>query len=502
MALPTPTLTIPKLMPGGFGDRGPVGEMKRIVTLVDRGAFEEYVYPRTETATKFQPMSGQTYHNFTQDVAVWPFSGSPAWGQRITFSVPWPWQADFLNWIALRLKPLSWMPPSAQSHIGPEVADWEPTDSANFWVWAASLGTAAIARAEMEVDGVIIESFSGDWLNVWNKTLHGCTEAVAYDDAVYGSADPATQPKYGFQVGDDGYVYCYLPFWFSKHPNTAFPLVSCSGPDTVRFHITLRPFHEVVAKLATPAADCRDSPLNTNFTVRDYSFPFFYTRIIPNARSVPGFESADLVCGITNIDGPLREGYIKDAHEILMEPVVETSFGEPLKYVVNTGAADTIKVQLPLTIANGPIRQLVFFLRRKAATELWRDWTNYSATLAAEADPVWNPVRPMLVRAQLQVGTAVWADEDERWWRAAGDVILPGGVRAYGNYVYAYNFADRPADFSPSGSLNASRADMRLLLTVAPPGGAADGEWSVHVFVVGTNWIRFQAGLANLVFMD
>ena len=102
----------------------------------------------------------------------------------------------------------------------------------------------------------------------------------------------------------------------------------------------------------------------------------------------------------------------------------------------------------------------------------------------------------------LSYQEAVWADEEERWWRAQGDILLPGGIRAYGNYIYCYNFAEKPADFSPSGSLNASRVDMRLLLTVAPPGGAEDLEWSVHVFYVGTNWIRFQNGLANLVFMD
>ena len=492
-----PTLPMPSVMPGSFGNKGPVGEMKRIVTLVDRGEFEEFVYPRAETATKFQPVA-QTYHNFTQEVATWSFSGSPAWGQRITFSVPWPWQGDFLNWIALRLKPLSWMPPDARLHIGPDLRDWIVTDPSNFWVWAASLGTAAIARAEMEVDGVIIESFSGDWMNVWNKTSHGCGEGAAYDDTLYTSYNPSN-PAFGFQVNDDGNIYCYLPFWFSKHQNTAFPLVSCKGPDTVRFHITLRPFHEVVRKMDT-LATCTESPLGTSFTVRDFTFPFYHIKPVQNGRSIPGFENADIVCGISNIDGTMRDAYMKAPHEILMESVVETDFAEPLKYVVNTGATDTVKIQLPLTVANGPIRQLLFFLRRKVAVTAWRDWTNYSATLTAHLDPIWNPSRPLLARAQLQVGTAIWADEDERWWRAAGDVLLPGGVRAYGNYIYCYNFAEKPAEFSPSGSLNASRVDMKLNLTVSPP--ALDSEWTVSVFIVGTNWIRFQNGLANLVFMD
>jgi hypothetical protein len=186
----------------------------------------------------------------------------------------------------------------------------------------------------------------------------------------------------------------------------------------------------------------------------------------------------------------------------MMSPVVETTFAEPLKYVVNKSAEDTIRIGLPLTMANGPIQQLVFFLRRNASTQLWNDWNNYGAVLINDIDPVWNPEKPLLVSAQLLVGTAVWADQDERWWRAEGNIKLPGGIRGYGNYIYAYNFAETPADFNPSGSANASRVDMRLNLTVAPPGGATDGEWSVSVFLIGRNWIRFQNGLANLLFSD
>jgi len=481
-----------------FKGKGPVGELKKIVSLVDRTDFDEFVYDKAGSETLFQA-EVKPYHNFIQESVVWTFQGNPSWGQRITFSVPWPWQGDFLNWIALRLKPASWLPPDAYAHIGPDYGDWVPTDPDEFWIWANSLGSAAIAHAEMEVDGVTIEEFSGDWINVWNKGAHTASKAAPYDDTMYASY--AQQTLQNFQVSDDGYIYCYLPFWFSKFVKSAFPLVSCSGPDTVRFHITLRPFNEVVRKLNAPVA-CDETLLSKSFVVRDYSFPFKKLTTITNAIAAPAFEVADILCGISSIDGPLREAYIHKPHEILMSPVVETSFNEPLKYLVNVTGDNTIKIQLPLTQANGPIKHLAFFLRRKANVDQWRDYNNYSATIASESDPTWNPYKPLLLHAQLQVGTAVWADQEERWWRAAGDILLPGGVRAYGNYIYCYNFADKPAEFSPSGSVNASRADMRLLLTVAPPGGASDLEWSVHVFFVGTNWMRFQNGLANVVFMD
>jgi len=476
----------------------PVGEIKKIVSLIDRSDFDEFVYPPNASKTKFRP-ENEPYHNFTQEVATWTLQGSPNWGQRITFSVPWPWQGDFLNWIALRLKPLSWLPGDTAELIGPNSQTYYPLEPENLFIWAKSLGTIAIELAEMEVDGVIIESFSGDWINTWNKMNHSVTTGVAYDDGIYNSyTKPGTN---NVLASEDGYVYCYLPFWFAKHVNTAFPLISSSGPDKIRFHITLRPFSEVIRKLSAQLT-CNETPLGTTFQVRNYAYPFRKFETIAVGYGAPGFQTADLVCGISQIDGELREAYINQVHEIMMEQVVETRFAEPIKYITNTSIGNTIKIQLPITTANGPIRQLIFFLRRNATVQEFNDWNNYSAVLENEYSPTWNPYRPLLVHATLMVGTAVWADQPERWWRATGNMPLPGGIRGYGNYIYAYNFAEKPADFDPSGTLNPDRVDMKLSLVVAPPGGSSDAEWTVSLFVVGTNWIRFQNGLSNLLFMD
>lgn len=476
----------------------PVGELKKLVSLVDRGAFDEYVFPQNSMKTVFRP-DNKPYHVLTQETAIWTFAGSPNWGQRMTFSVPWPWQADFMTWIALRLKPNSWLPAEAYNRIGPNRTDFVPTDSDNFYVWAKSLGTIAIERADLEIDGVVVESFSGDWINVWNKLYNGISTGAAYDDGVYNSNTSLS--VFNILPSEDGYVYCYLPFMFSKRINTALPILSSRGPDTIRFHITLRPFSQVIRKLTNPL-DCNETPCGKTFTVRDYSYPYRKNTDIVIPLGVPSFETADILCGVSNVNDTLRKAYIERPHEILVSPVVETRFSEPLKYVTNRSTGTGIHVSLPLTEANGPIRQILFFLRRNASVSMFNDWNNYSAVLDNELDPVWNPSRPLLHRAQLQVGTAIWADEPERWWRAAADVVLPGGIRGFGNYIYGYNFAEKAAEFSPSGSVNASRVDMKLNLTVAAPSGTADGEWTVSVFLVGHNWLRYQNGIANMVFMD
>jgi hypothetical protein len=185
--------------------------------------------------------------------------------------------------------------------------------------------------------------------------------------------------------------------------------------------------------------------------------------------------------------------------ELLMNPVVVHTFSEPLTYVSGVQGLDTIKITLPLEI-NGATRQLLWFLRRKAVTE-FNDWTNYSAVLENERDPIWNPVAPLLVRAQLQVGTAVWVNQEERWWRQRGGLKERGGIRTSGAYIYAYSFGTRPDLWRPTGSIDVDRVDVRLQLDVKPPGGITDGEWEVVVLSVSQNWLRFQKGLAGLVFM-
>jgi len=474
----------------------PIGEIKTLLSLVDRTDFDEFVYPADCSGTVFQPVVSP-YVQYVQESTVWPFSGRPDWGQRVTFEVPWPWEADFLHWIAVRLQPMSWLPPDVQRNIQNGV--YFIYDPASMWIWASSLGTAAIALAEMEVDGVVVERFSGDWLTVWNKTHHTVSEGVAWDE-LYGSTPPPS--PLDFTPSEDGYVYCMLPFWFTKFLNTAFPLVSCSGPRRVRFHITLRPFADVVRKVGAPKA-CKETPLGSSFCCRDWRYPYNQGVEVKISAATPGFSGADMICGISQLDTVAREPYITKPHEIMMNPVTESVFSEPLKYVVNRGEGGVVTIKLPLTDANGPLKQIYFFIRRTDAITNYNDWTAFGATLPAEGDPVFAPPAPLLQHAQLMVGTAVFADEDEEWWRSAGNVVLPGGIRGYGNYIYAYNFAEKPMDFSPSGSVNAGRADLWLTLTVAPPFvGGKSVEWTVSVFFVSTNWMRFENGLANQVFSD
>lgn len=552
-----------------------VGEIKKLVTLVDRGDADEYFYPIDSTHTVFQ-QNFKHYHNFSQETIELPYTGAADWGQRITFTMPYPWLGDSLSWIAIRFSPNTWLSDKAVRGLSNPDSQrrWNYNDISGAWMWTSGLGSSAIELVEMEVNGVVVEKWSGDWINVWQRLFLDSSRSAGWNDSVAGSInkqiysstdgkvfydnpsgesapintnmiDPAdnspiiedfakippltgytavTRKTYLDSVNstanriianrhtntidnlttlmptEDGSVYAYFPFWFARYKNAAFPMTSIQGDGNLRFHITFRKFADVIRKVVNPR-ECGETMLGKPIVLSDNSSIYPTPFIEPVMTSAPDLKDAALVCGVVHLDGALRESYLKLAHEALVEPVLNISFSEPLKYVINTGESDTIKVSLPLDAINGPVREIIWFLRRKAAYK-FNSWNNYGAFLEDEVDPDFNPQRSLLVKAALRVGSVVWADQDELWWRSRGALTHPGGIQAMRSYIYAYNFAEDPTKFGPTGSINGSRVPIRLDLTVRPPEGVDNEEWEVQVFVLSNNWMRFENGLAELVFKD
>jgi len=553
----------------------PVGELKKLVSLVDRGDADEFLYPAANERTVFQ-QDFKPYHNFSQETIELPYTGAANWGQRITFTMPYPWLGDCLSWIAIRFSPNTWLSDKTVIGLSNPDADkrWNYNDISGAWLWASGLGSSAIELVEMEVNGVVIERWSGDWINVWQKTFLDPSRSAGWSDSVAGTVnkqifssaggaafydnpsgeaapintnmiDPATpnlveptpdvsayfagqnpalyatylQAVFTQQSQiianrktntfdnlltlsptEDGSVYAYFPFWFARHKNSAFPMTSIQGEGNLRFHITFRKFSDVIRKVAV-SRSCDETMLGKTIilTNNDTLEPEPFNENVTHAA--PNLKDAALVCGVVHLDNSLRESYLKLPHETMMEPVLNIPFSEPLKYAINTGDSDKITVILPLDAINGPVREIIWFIRRKAAYK-FNSWNNYGAYLEDEVDNDYNPQRPLLSKAVLRVGSVVWADQEELWWRSRGALSHPGGIQLIQSYIYAYSFAENPSKFGPTGSINGSRVPLRLELTIDPPTNVDDKEWEVQVFVLSNNWMKFQNGIAEVVFKD
>ena len=279
-----------------------------------------------------------------------------------------------------------------------------------------------------------------------------------------------------------------------------FPLIACRS-GTMRVRVTLKKFNEVVRNISGNRESCEDSPIGKNIRVIDRTNSNAEITI-PAYKVEPKLNNIQLLSRGFFIDGPYREMILREPFERPFKEIQQFDFTEPLKYVVNKNGNDMITVQLPLE-ANGPVEEIVWFLRRKAAITLNNDWTNYSSTLEKDYDFTFGPLEPLMISGKIQANGIDVIQQDEAWFRSHIARAHKSGKTSYDKFVYGYSFARQPGEHDPTGTINASRLNsLRLTLNVKPPGGSSDTEWEVHVFVYAYQWVRFGNGICNKVFID
>lgn len=495
--------------------------MKRLVDLVDRGPEDDWFFPSSAAETLFRSTWPVT-HNAVPEVVEVGYLGAAGWGRRITVPLRARETGDLLSWLCVRIRPRSWLGADLESRV--LAGTWDYADPSGAWCWAASLATAAIAKVEWEIGDTLIESWGGEWMDVWSRLRLDGGRAPVWDADIYGQR-PATQlregagPGAGLLPSEDGYIYCWLPLSFLRRPQTAFPMAALGEGSEMRVHITFRPFAEVVRRRAQPRTTPDEVPLGETLTMLDVTGPTPVPWQVRLPTAVPEFDDATVFAGVVQLEDPLRSGYMREPLEMLYEPVRHMVFDVADKQAV-AGVPTTL--QLRLTELNGPIRELAFVLRRKGVWG-YNEWTNYGAllenALVATIPEVGVRVprqEPMLTRGRLWVDNAVWREETEQWWRVEYGLEHRGGVRAAAGVVYGFVLGDAARwtvdDLQPAGTVNASRAELRLELEVLPPeptpaemedceAGGRSG-WEVHVFGVGLNWMRFVGGVVGPLFQD
>ena len=483
--------------------------IKRTVDLVDRAPEDEFFTPQASNSTLFHHTRTPA-HNVVQEIVDLGYRGNAAWGQRITVNLRRSESGDIVQWLCLRLTPRSWLPSDVEESI--RVGDWDYADTSGAWTWASSLATQAIQRVEFESGDTLLEAWGGEWMDVWSRIGMDVGRAATWDADIYGQMPPwalrdvgrpawtATRPT------EDGHVYCWLPLALFRHPRTGLPLLSIEEKtQEVRVHITLRPFADVVRRRAVVRATPCEVPLGSTQVFLDVTggTPIPWVRTLD--VNVPGFEEVSVLAGVIHTDGARRTSLMRMPQELLFEPVSHAQFDNPGMGVTGDGCV-TVTMNLTLTTLNGPIREIVWFLRRKGVWA-YAESTNYGALLedalvATATTPLTQ--RPLMTKARLRVDNATWREEDEVWWRMEYGLGKRGGVRAAGGMVYGFSFGEAarwsPDSLQPAGTINGSKVDVRLDIDVdaslAPEG------WEVHVFGVGVNWLRFTSGQAGLLFSD
>ena len=297
---------------------------------------------------------------------------------------------------------------------------------------------------------------------------------------------------------NNGFISCILPFSFQRiRLRNGFPLISCKE-GTVRIAITLRPFFECVRIASGLRTSCEETPLGKSF-VFNVAGAIPSTKTIVASSTIPQFQDARLVTYGVLLDGKLRTAALRAPFERLFREVQTFYFSEPKKYLVNVPKHGVVNLQLPIEV-NGPCEEIVWFIRRKAVS-INNEWTNYSNRIEEEYEPTYRPLQSMLQHASIQLDGSPLIEAEGDYFRRDVAKRHKGGIVPYNNFVYGYCFSTNPGFQNPSGWLNTSRSnDVRIRLSIKPPGGSEDLEFEVTVYCISLNWVRFENGIANKVF--
>jgi hypothetical protein len=485
-----------------YGTKTPRGQATTLLDLVSRDDQDGLFFPLMTSITRFYRGELKQTIPFSSVLREFTFLGPAELGQRFTFEINSLDCGDLLQGLFIQVQMPSWFTRLEQQFISSN--RYQYTNPSEVWTYINSLGTSLLEEATLEVDDQVLERITGDACAVVSVLFPELNTQVggASAEGRYSIADIKAWPPTRIFPTEDGWITLPLAFSLMRERlQETFPLLACRD-GTIRVRVTLKRFDQIVRIASGARASCTDTPMNKTFRFYDTGIIGRPIRPVTTAQYPPDLRNIQLLTYGVLVDGPYRDSLYHKPFERGYREIQQFDFTEPMKYVLNKTGSDTITIQLPLE-ANSPVEEILWVLRRKAAITLNNDWTNFSATLEKDYNPTFAPLVPLLSNAKIQANGIDIISKNEEWFRSHISRAHKGGKVSYDAFVYGYSFAARPSEHNPSGTMNASRlSSLRLTLDVKPPGGVDDTEWEVIVFVFGFQWLRFENGICNKVFID
>ncbi len=374
------------------------------------------------------------------------------------------------------------------------------SDNTYRFQWIKNVAQYMIYSYSIRVDTTLVDQGYGEWMDVWNDLTMTSSQKAVFDRMtgnVLEFTNPvALQPKVIIENNQISYVYypvasstqpsirgrrffVPLPFWFTKNPSLAFPLVALQYQN-VDITLELRSIEELY--------QIYDSVTNKYYSPQGY-------------RSLPGKSNA-----VVSIDRFTAFGG-NGPRTIDLDAYLECNFvflDEHERRVVGTQGLDyTIEriyrsehdgvrsnATLDLVLSN-PVKELVFITRR-SDSHLYNTWANLTA-----GNPE-DTTRPILQSAKLLWnGLERFEEKPAAYFNQIQSIQYHTGSPREG--IYPYSFALYPEKTVPSGQFNASKVN-RVQLYVTTTDNTE--EYVFIVYAVYWNVFRVMAGSGAMVFAN
>jgi hypothetical protein len=369
------------------------------------------------------------------------FDTRTALGQN-TMSVEFPRDGDLIKSVYLQANFPS--PPSGYS-------------------WTNSLGYACIKEARLRTGETMLDRQTGEWMNTWGTLTTPVSKQAGFNDMI--GKDETTNKLTGPQD-----LLIPLPFWFCRHSETAFPLISLQK-QTLRLEIDTRPLEDLVVN----SPECG-------------------TRI-----SLSDAVSFSLIVEYVYLDREEARWFTNRPQVYLIEQVQQDLNNE------NCGGSDIIRKELPF---NGLMKELIFLTRYRVRSRenLWFFYSNQEPGVAGGGEfmsgehTLAEGVRhgDIIKSAKIQYDSYDIVDNyPARFYR----VLQPYQHHTVtpDDYIYCYSWAINPEQWNPSGHINTFRSS-NMTLVLRKSDEAIEYPTILHSYALMYNIMKINGGVCGLEF--
>lgn len=359
--------------------------------------------------------------------------------------------------------------------------------------WIRNIGQYMIYSYAIRLDTQLIDQGYGEWMDIWTE-LTGDMERMSSYNIMIGNTEDMhnpVNPNPKVVITNNRLTYVQypvatsttpsikgrrlaipLPFWFTKNPSLALPLVALQY-QFVEITLEIRSINDLY-QLYDESSKTWVSPekyKQRNPTEQvDIGRFLNFTSDAPSQIDLDGF----LECNFIFLDDAERRSMASQQIDLLVERVYRKEIG-------NTGNNFTID----LYIAN-PVKELIWFARRDdiSSTNDWTNFTNKGAPIMKTSKIIWN-------------GLDRIEEKDEFYFNK----IQPyqHHTNSARDGLYCYSFAVYPEKWQPSGSFNASAINRIQLYTTA--NNMTTG-YTYYVYTLYYNVFRVIGGTGGMVFAN
>ena len=388
--------------------------------------------------------------------------------------------------------------------------------------WIKNIAQYMIYNCSVRIDTQLIDQLWGEWMDIWNELTLTNDQRESYNKMT-GNVDEYINPTSlsSYVVIDNNNItyssypeglttgspsissrrfYVPIPFWFTKNPGLALPLIALQYQN-IDVTFELRGIEELYqiydsvnqlyvspSRYRTLYPNASSSEINENIDITDIANNDVSIRrfLVPIGSSYSATSSivdidAYLECNYVFLDEAERRTMALNSHDYLIERTFRIEDG-----------GISLNHTMDLILQN-PVKEIIWVLRRSDISR-YNDWGNFTNSLTNLPN---NHI--------LKTGKMLWngMDRFEDKTPEYFNYMQPyqHHTRAPKEGIYVYSFALHPEKIQPTGSFNASAVNkIQMYLVNNTPTDSY--EYDIILFSRYYNVFRVMSGSGGIVFAN